>query len=81
MITFDESTSIVTVVISVRGGRPGDLNRYRVSGMLKTLDGIAREEQGPVRRKLIDCLVREARALKRDESDMRAAKQAHKGVA
>jgi len=81
MITFDESTGVVTVVISVRGARSGDLNRYRVSGMLKTLDSIAREEQGPVRRKLIDCLMREARALKRNESEMRAAKRTQKAVA
>lgn len=81
MITFDKNTGVVTVVISVRGALLGDLNRYRVSGMLKTLDSIAREEQGPVRRKLIDCLVREARALKRDESEMRSVKRAQKGGA
>ncbi|CAO3300323.1 hypothetical protein [Stenotrophomonas maltophilia] len=80
MITFDESTGVVSVVISVRGGKPDDLNRYVASGMLHTLNSIANEDQGPVRRRLIDCLVRQVRALRRNESELRSAKRRQREV-
>ena len=74
-IQFDPETGVVRVEISVRGGEAGDLNRHLVSGALHTLESIAGMDQGPVRRRLIDCLAAQVRSLKRNEADMRAAKR------
>ena len=74
-IKFDRESGTVHVEVSVRGGSPGDFNRCGVSGSLRTLESISRLEQGPVRRRLIDCLARQVRALKRNETKLRAAKR------
>ncbi|MNI90723.1 hypothetical protein D3C73_1482830 [compost metagenome] len=74
-IQFDPDSGIVRVEICVRGGQAGDLNRHLVSGALHTLESIAGLDQGPVRRRLIDCLGRQVRSLKRNETEVRAAKK------
>ncbi len=75
-IQFDPESGLVRVEISVRGGEADDLNRHLASGALHTLESIAGLDQGPVRRRLIDCLGRQVRSLKRNEDEIRAAKKA-----
>jgi len=75
-IQFNPDDGVVRVEMCVRGGKAGDLNRYIASGALHTLDSIAAMDQGPARRKLISCLIQQARSLKRNEDELRSAARA-----
>jgi len=74
-IQFDPEKGDVRVVVCVRGGDPCDLNKSLVAGAMHTLDSICALDQGAVRRRLIACLARQVRALKRNEEELRAAKR------
>ncbi|WP_314402441.1 hypothetical protein [Stenotrophomonas rhizophila] len=74
-IQFDPDSGVVRVEICVRGGARGDLNRPLVLGALHTLESIAEQNQGAVRRKLIAVLGSQVRTLKRNEDDVRNAKR------
>ena len=75
-IEFNPDDGVVRVEMCVRGGKEGDLSRYIASGALRTLDSIAAMDQGPARRKLISCLIQQARSLKRNEDELRLAARA-----
>ncbi|HEL3245904.1 TPA: hypothetical protein ACKPX2_000608 [Stenotrophomonas maltophilia] len=75
-IQFNPDDGVVRVEVCVRGGKEGDLSRYIASGALRTLDSIAATDQGPARRKLISCLIQQARSLMRNEDELRSAAKA-----
>ncbi|WP_448129968.1 hypothetical protein [Stenotrophomonas rhizophila] len=74
-IQFDPEKGDIRVVVCVRGGDPGDLNKNLVAGAMHTLNSICALDHGAMRRKLIACLGRQVRSLKRNEDNLRAAKR------